>query len=83
MTSPERSDEDEWPDSLLEEERININIAQAKDLERLPGVGAKRAQEIVDYREKYGGFQSVEELRHISGIGETTMDHLRPYVSVG
>lgn len=71
-----------WPDSLLEGERINVNTADVLDLQRLPGIGEKRAQDIVDYREEHGPFESVEDLTQISGIGEGILAGLRDYVSV-
>lgn len=74
---------DGWPESLLEGERIDLNRAPAKDLARLPGVGEKLAGEIVAWREKFGGFQCVDELRYVSGIGEQGIQRLKPYVSVG
>ena len=62
--------EDGYPDSLLEGEVIDLNTASVADLTRLPGIGEKRAQAIVDYRESSGPFQSVEELTEVKGIGE-------------
>ena len=75
-------DEQEKPQSLLEGEKININTASALDLERLPGIGEKRAQDIVAYREEHGPFQSVEELDDVSGIGPGILSGLRDYVTV-
>ena len=77
------TEEGKWPDSLLDGERINLNTAKQKDLERLPGIGEKQAGAMIAYREKFGSFQSVEELERVSGIGEATMNKVRPYVSVG
>ncbi len=71
------------PVSLLPGEVVNVNTASAKDLERLPGIGAGRAQAIVAYRQAHGGFQSVDELSNVSGIGPATLEGLRPYVTVG
>lgn len=48
---------------------INLNTADAQELMRLKGVGAKRAQAIIDYRNQHGKFRSVYELRNIKGIG--------------
>jgi len=71
-----------WPDSLLEGERIDLNRADVYDLARLPGIGEKRAQAIVKYREAKGPFRSVEELNQIPGIGEGIIGGLRQYVLV-
>lgn len=75
---PERS----CPDSLLEGETINVNTADVYDLQRLPGVGEKRAQAIVKYREEHGLFQSVEELTQVPGIGEGILSQLQKYAAV-
>ncbi len=61
---------------------ININTASARDLEALPTVGPARAQAIIDYRERHGGFNSVEELTEIRGIGPATLERLRPLVVI-
>lgn len=71
------------PDSLLEGEVIDINTASAEDLQRLPGIGEKRAQAIVAYREEHGLFQSVDELDNVDGIGEGILSGLRDYATVG
>ena len=71
------------PESLLPGETIDINTAGVYDLERLPGIGEKRAQAIVDYRETHGPFQTVEELDRVDGIGQGILSGLRDYVTVG
>jgi competence protein ComEA len=63
-------------------EPIDINRASAADLQKLPGIGPKMSQRIVDERQKKA-FKSVEELRRVSGIGPKTLEKLRPYVVVG
>ena len=75
-------DKQEKPQSLLEGEKININTASALDLERLPGIGEKRAQDIVAYREEHGRFESGEELDNVSGIGAGILSGLRDYATV-
>ena len=70
------------PDSLLEGEVIDLNTADLYDLQRLPGIGEKRAQAIVAYREAHGPFQSVEDLTQVSGIGQGILDGLREDVTV-
>lgn len=60
---------------------IDVNSASAAELQRLPGIGPKRAQRIVDERRKRP-FQSVEDLRRVPGIGPKLQERLRPYVLV-
>jgi competence protein ComEA len=61
--------------------RIDLNEASAEELRRLPGIGPKLSQRIVDERHK-GPFKTVDELRRVPGIGPKTMERLRPYISV-
>ena len=68
---------------MLRGEVLDLNTAGAEDLVRLPGIGEKRAADIVAYRTEHGGFSQVEELLEISGIGQATFEGLRDYVTVG
>ena len=61
-------------------ELLNINTASAEELQTLPNIGAQMAQRIVDYREQYGEFASVEDLQKVKGIGAKTLEKLRPFV---
>ena len=70
------------PDSLIPGEKININTAPVEELQRLPGIGAKRAEDIVARREAQGPFTSVEELTQIPGIGEGILDGIRDYITI-
>ena len=63
--------------------QVNINTATAAQLEALPGVGAKTAARIVDYRQKKGAFKKVEELMNVQGIGEKSFLKLKGQVTVG
>ena len=62
---------------------VNINTATATELEQLPGIGAKTAARIVDYRQKKGPFKKIEELMNVQGIGEKSFLKLRPQLTVG
>jgi len=75
-------EQDGRPDSLLEDEVIDLNTADLYDLGRLPGIGEKRAQAIVGYRETYGPFERVEDLTLVDGIGSGILAEVAPYVTV-
>ena len=62
---------------------VNLNTASIGDLETLPGIGPAKAQAILDYREGNGGFQSVEEITSVSGIGPATFRKIKDLVTVG
>jgi comEA protein len=57
---------------------VNLNTASATDLEGLPGIGAKTAARIVEYRQKNGPFKKIEELMNVPGIGEKHFLKFKP-----
>jgi comEA protein len=61
---------------------IDINRADAKMLEALPGVGPSTAQKILAYREENGGFKSIDDLDEVKGIGPVKLEKMRPFVVV-
>ncbi len=79
LPAPEPAGEASRPETLLEGETIDINAADVYDLQRLPGIGEKRAQAIAAWREEHGPFQSVEDLTSVPGIGEGIVAGLREY----
>lgn len=61
---------------------VNLNTATAKELAKLPCVGPKIAQAIVEYRNTHGPFKSVEELLNVKGIGRKRLERIRPLITV-
>ena len=65
-----------------ENKKVNLNKASLEELKQVKGLGAKRAQDIIDHRETNGKFKSVDELKKVSGIGAKTIERLKEYVTV-
>ena len=63
-------------------ERININTASTRDLEKLPGIGEGLAERIIDHREKYGSFRRPEHLIIVRGISDKRFRALRDLITV-
>lgn len=60
---------------------VNINTADRGQLQLLPGVGETVADRIIAFRESNGAFESVDELVAVKGIGEKSLDKLRPWLT--
>ena len=63
-------------------EAINVNTATAAELEKLPHIGRKTAESIVEFREQNGPFRRVEHLMQIRGISEERFRELRPFLKI-
>jgi competence protein ComEA len=61
---------------------INLNTATAVQLQDLPGIGARTAERIIEYRGKNGGFKKIEELMNVKGIGEKSFLKLKDRITV-
>lgn len=61
--------------------KININEADEKQLEKLPGIGPSKAKRIIEYREKNGKFKSLDELLNVNGIGPKTLEKIENYLA--
>ncbi len=62
--------------------RIDLNRAGAAELQQLPGIGPKRAERIVAYRERHGPFHRLEDLERVDGIGPKIVDRIRDRVAI-
>ncbi|MCT7894006.1 MAG: helix-hairpin-helix domain-containing protein, partial [Lactobacillus iners] len=56
------------------------NTATAQELQKLSGIGQKRAEQIIECRERIGGFKSIDDLKQVSGIGVKTIEKLKPHL---
>jgi len=61
---------------------LDLNAANVKELQQIPGIGPKTAQAIVDFRHKSGSFRRVEDLLAIKGISQRKLDTMRPYLKI-
>ena len=62
--------------------KININIATTEELQALSGIGETKAQAIVDYRTQNGKFEAIEDLKNVSGIGDSTFEKIKENITV-
>ena len=67
--------------SIADSAKIDINKADAKTLQQLSGIGEKKAQAIIDYRNKVGKIKDMAELSKIDGLGSTTIEKIAPFLS--
>lgn len=70
------------PLAAMAVEPIDINSADATQLEKINGIGPAKAQAIVDYRAKHGPFQQVDDLEKVAGIGPKMLEKIRAEVTV-
>ena len=61
---------------------IDLNTATLEQLDTLPGIGPTRAGDIIRYRDQHGGFQQIDELKEVRGIGEVTFEALKDLVTI-
>ncbi|MFT6904699.1 MAG: competence protein ComEA [Oleiphilaceae bacterium] len=63
-------------------EKINVNTANSNQLAVIKGLGKKKAQAIVDYRQQNGDFVSLGDLIKVKGIGKSTLQKIEPFVTL-
>lgn len=61
---------------------VNINTATQTELETLPGIGPSLALKIINYRKENGKFSSIEQIKDVSGIGESKFESLKGYITI-
>lgn len=70
------------PGLLLAAQLININTADKEALMSISGIGEKRAEAIIAYREQHGPFQSVEQLLDVQGVGPSILEKNKDSLTV-
>lgn len=80
-SSPERLANGEAEDKK-QGKKININTATEEELESLKGIGPATAKNIISYREEYGGFSSIEEIKNVKRIGDKIFEKIKGDICV-
>jgi competence protein ComEA len=62
---------------------VDLNSASEAQLQEVPGIGPALAKKIVDFRNENGPFKSVDDLLKVRGVGEKSLERLRPHLTVG
>lgn len=61
---------------------VSINTASLEQLKTLPGIGESKANDIIKYREKEGNFKTIEDIKNVSGIGDSLFEKIKDYITV-
>lgn len=72
----------EYGGTEVSDGRININTANVAELTTLKGIGETRAKAIIEYRESFGGFKSVEDIMNVSGIGPSSFQKIKDEIRI-
>lgn len=62
--------------------KININTANLEELDTLPGIGESTANKIINYRKENGKFETIEEIKEVSGIGDSKFEQIKDLIEV-
>lgn len=62
--------------------KVNINTATVEELMSLNGIGEKKAESIVEYREKIGSFATIDELKGVKGIGDKIFSKIKDHIAI-
>lgn len=61
---------------------VSINTATSNEFESLPGIGASKAKEIVNYRDTNGPFNAIEDIKNVNGIGDTLFEKIKDHITI-
>lgn len=70
------------PSKVTAANPVNLNTATLAELETVPGIGAARAQDIIDYRSAHGPFKSIDGLDAVKGFGAKMIAKVKPYLTI-
>lgn len=77
-----KSEEDNTVNSLENNQKVNINTATKEELMKLSNIGESKAEKIIDYRTANGNFNSIEDIKKVSGIGDKLYDSIKENITV-
>ncbi|TBX41797.1 competence protein ComEA [Lactiplantibacillus paraplantarum] len=63
-------------------DKVNLNTADVAALQKLSGIGQKKAEKIIDYRQQHGNFKTIDDLKNVSGFGEKTVAKYKDQLTV-
>ena len=72
---------DEITDTIGGNKLININTATIDELKKIPGIGDAKAKAIVEYRNNFGNFKTIEDIKNVSGIGNNLYEEIKAYIT--
>lgn len=81
-SSPMTTEPTESNNQETQIQTVNINTASIEELEAIPNIGRKVAENIVAYREKLGPYKSLDELLNVTGIGPSTLEKIREHLTL-
>lgn len=77
-----KSEEDNTGNNLESNQKVNINTATKEELMKLSNIGESKAEKIIDYRTANGNFNSIEDIKKVSGIGDKLYDGIKENITV-
>lgn len=80
--SDEKGKLEETEESITENTKVNINEAPKEELLKLKGIGESKAEAIIEYREKEGKFETIEDIKNVPGIGESLFEKIKDNIKV-
>ena len=69
-------------DNEEENKLVNINTASKEELLTITGIGDSKAEAIISYREENGDFKAIEDIKNVSGIGDSLFEKIKEFITV-